>query len=124
MLKPDRFSCSQKIRLKWDPPIDTNQHNPTKIIDGCQVISKILADKKNSYSQKCNYAIWLKLRKRKWISQHVPPSDKGIYIRWQHLIFLFMYMVQLYKEDWTILRMLGCRAVALPTTEQIDNIFN
>ena len=21
MLKPDRFSCSQKIRLKWDPPV-------------------------------------------------------------------------------------------------------
>ena len=27
-------------------------------------------------------------------------------------------MVQLYKEDWTILHMLGCRAVALPSTEQ------
>ena len=27
-------------------PIDTNQHNPTKIIDGCQGIIKILADKK------------------------------------------------------------------------------
>ena len=22
MLKPDRFSCSQKIRLKWDPPVE------------------------------------------------------------------------------------------------------
>ena len=21
MLKPDRFSCSQKICLKWDPPV-------------------------------------------------------------------------------------------------------
>ena len=21
MLKPNRFSCSQKIRLKWDPPV-------------------------------------------------------------------------------------------------------
>ena len=27
-------------------PIDTNQHNPTKIIGGCQVIIEILADKK------------------------------------------------------------------------------
>ena len=26
--------------------IDTNQHNPTKIMDGCQVITEILADKK------------------------------------------------------------------------------
>ena len=26
MLKPDRFSCSQKIRLKWDPPVlDMNE---------------------------------------------------------------------------------------------------
>ena len=25
-------------------PIDTNQCNPTKIIDGCQVIIEILAD--------------------------------------------------------------------------------
>ena len=32
---------------------------------------------------------------------------------------LFMYMVQLYKEDWTILSVLGCRAVALPSTERI-----
>ena len=32
---------------------------------------------------------------------------------------LFIYVVQLYKKDWTILRMLGCRAVALPSTEQI-----
>ena len=35
-------------------------------------------------------------------------------IRWQHLIFIIMYMVQLYKEDWGILCMLGCWAVALP----------
>ena len=32
---------------------------------------------------------------------------------------LFMYIVQLYKEDWEILHMLGCWAVALPSTEQI-----
>ena len=31
-------------------------------------------------------------------------------IRWQHLISFIMYIVQLYKEDWEILRMLGCRA--------------
>ena len=42
---------------------------------------------------------------------------QGNYIRWQHLS-LFMYIVQLYKEDWGILRMLGCRAVDLPITEQ------
>ena len=48
---------------------------------------------------------------------------RGICIRWQHLILLFIYIVQLYKEDWGILRMLGCRAVALPSTEQIVNVF-
>ena len=32
---------------------------------------------------------------------------------------LFMFMVQLYKEDWTILCMLGCWAVALPSSKQI-----
>ena len=31
----------------------------------------------------------------------------------------FIYIHQLYKEDRTILRMLGCQAVALPSTEQI-----
>ena len=36
---------------------------------------------------------------------------------------LFMYMVQLYKEDWTILHMLGCWALALPSTEQIVDKF-
>ena len=36
---------------------------------------------------------------------------------------LFMYMVQLYKEDWTTLRTLGCRAVSLPSTEQIVKYF-
>ena len=49
---------------------------------------------------------------------------RGIYIRWQHLILLFIYIVQLYKEDWGILRMLGCRAVALPSTEQIVRDFS
>ena len=48
----------------------------------------------------------------------------GIYIRWQHLILFFIYIVQLYKEDWGILRMLGCWAVALPSTEQIVQLCN
>ena len=44
---------------------------------------------------------------------------RGIYIRWQHLIFVLCTIVQLYKEDWGILHMLGCEAIALPSTEQI-----
>ena len=39
--------------------------------------------------------------------------------RLQYLIFLIMYIVQLHKEDWVILHMLGCQAVALLSTEQI-----
>ena len=44
---------------------------------------------------------------------------QGNCIRRQHLIFLFIYIVQLYKEDWGILCMLGCRAVAFSSTKQI-----
>ena len=32
-------------------PIDTNQHNPTKIIDGCQVINEISTAKKTAVSK-------------------------------------------------------------------------
>ena len=32
-------------------PIDTNQHTPTKITDGCQEIITILADKKTAVAQ-------------------------------------------------------------------------
>ena len=32
-------------------PIDTKQHTPTKIIDGCQEIIKILTDKKTAVAQ-------------------------------------------------------------------------
>ena len=39
------------------------------------------------------------------------------------LFLLFIYIVQLYKVDWEILRMLGCRAVALPGTDQIVKIW-
>ena len=38
------------------------------------------------------------------------PVAEGVIIKWQHLIlfyFNFIYIVQLYKEDQTILRMLG-----------------
>ena len=60
------------------------------------------------------------LRKRKWNSQHCATLWKGNLHRVAALYFLlFVNMIQLYKEDWTILRMLGCWAVALPSTEQI-----
>ena len=39
-------------------PVDTNQHNLTKIIDECQGLKEILADI-NSCDQNCSYAKWL-----------------------------------------------------------------
>ena len=47
---------------------NTNQHNPTKIIDGYQVLKDISTDKKQLLPkmQLCNMA---ELRKRKWNSQ-------------------------------------------------------
>ena len=93
-------------------PIDTNQHNPTKIIDGCQVLKEISTDKKQLLPkmQLCNMA---ELRKRKWNSQCCATLWKGNLHKVAAPCFCFMYTVQLYK-DWGILRMLGCRAVALP----------
>ena len=46
---------------------------------------------------------------------------EGVIIRLQHLIlfgFKFVYIIQLYKDYSTILRMLGCRDVAVPITRQ------
>ena len=44
MLKPDRFSCSQKIWLKWDPPVLFFPNKPLserkhKVMDAYQIIS-------------------------------------------------------------------------------------
>ena len=59
------------------------------------------------------------LRKRKWNPRCYLVAGE-FSIRWQQLIsFIIMYIVQLYKEDWAILHMLGCQAIALPCTEQI-----
>ena len=66
--------------------------------------------------QLCNMA---ELRKRKWNSQCCATLWQGNLHKVAAPYFCFMYIVQLYKEDWGILRMLGCRAVALPSTEQI-----
>ena len=99
-------------------PIDTSQHNPTKIIDGCKVIIKISTDKKQLLPkmQPCNMA---ELRKRKCNSQCCATLWQGNLHKVATPYFLlFMYMVQLYK-DWTILHMLGCQALALPSTKQI-----
>ena len=36
------------------------------------------------------------------------------YIKWQHLIFQFIYIVQLYKEDCGILRYVGVVGLCFP----------
>ena len=50
----------------------------------------------------------------------VPPCGRGVY----HKVaapsfFIIMYIVQLCEEEWAILYMLGCWAIALPCTKQI-----
>ena len=40
-------------------------------------------------------------------------------IRWQHLVCFDYVHSPSYKEDRAILRMLGCEAIALPSTKQI-----
>ena len=98
-------------------PIDTNQHNPTKIIDGCQVLKGDFRRYRQLWPkmQLCKMA---ELRKRKWNPRyHLVAGEFSI--RWQHLITFIMYIVQLYKEDWAILHMLGCQAIALLHTKQI-----
>ena len=58
------------------------------------------------------------LRKRMWNPMcHLVAGEFSI--RWQHLISFIIYIVQLYKEDWAILCMLGCQAIALPSNKQI-----
>ena len=51
--------------------------------------------------------------------ESVSPCGKGIYIRWQQPYFSFIYTVQHYKKVVNLANTLGCRAVALPSTEQI-----
>ena len=81
-------------------PIDTNQHNPTK-----------------SHCLPCMPT----LTKRKWNSQCCATLWQGkLHKVAAPYFFIIMYIVRLYKEDWTILHMLGCQTVALPNTEQID----
>ena len=41
----------------------------------------------------------------------VPPCGRGVYHKVATpYFFIIIYVVQLYKEDWTILHMLGCWA--------------
>ena len=87
-------------------PIDTNQHNPTKINDGCQVVIEISTDKKTAAAkmQLCNMA---ELRKRKWNSQCCAILWQGNLHKVAATYFLlFMNMVQVSK-DWTILHYVG-----------------
>ena len=41
----------KKLNMPKCMPIDTNQHNPTNIIDGCQDIIKISTDKKTAVAK-------------------------------------------------------------------------
>ena len=54
---------------------------------------------------------------------------EGVIMRLQHLVclfyfyFYFIYMIQLYKEDQAVSRMLGCQAVA-PPQHQANSLQN
>ena len=57
------------------------------------------------------------LRKEE-VESPVPPCGRGVYHKVAApYLFIIMYIVQLYKEGWTILCMLGCQAIALPSTK-------
>ena len=67
--------------------------------------------------QLCNMA---ELRKRgSGIPSVIPPCGKGIYIRWQHLIFVLCTQFSCIKNDLGILHIFGCWAIDLPSIEQI-----
>ena len=72
-------------------PIDTNQHTPTKIIDGCHEIIKILADKKTAVAQHAAMQYGWNWERGSGIPSVCHLVARGIYIRWQHLIFVLFY---------------------------------
>ena len=67
-------------------PIDTNQYNPTKIIEGCQEIIKILTDKKSAVAQHAAMQYGWNWERESGIPSMCHFVARGIYIRWQHLI--------------------------------------
>ena len=93
----------------------TYRYKPTqsnKIINGCQGLKEILTDI-NSCDQNCSHAKWLNRERESGIPSVVPPCGKGICHKVAapyFIIIIIMYIVQLFKEDWGILHMLGCRA--------------
>ena len=57
MLKPDRFSCSQKIRLKWDPPVP----GITRTEQSCMSFQGVSAmDQENGLSKLSDVGVKLK----------------------------------------------------------------
>ena len=54
------------------------------------------------------------LRKRKWNSQCCATLWQGNLHKVAAPYFCFMYIVQMYEEDWGILHMFGCWAIAPP----------
>ena len=71
--------------------------------------------------QLCNMA---EIEKEEVNSQHLPPCGKWNLhkVAAPYFCFVLCTIVQLFKEDWGILHMLGCQAIALPSTKQIVNI--
>ena len=97
--------------------IDTKQHNPTKIIDGCQGLKEILTD--------ITAVVKIAAMQHGWIEKGevespMPSCGRGVSYKVAAPYFsIIMYIFQLCTEDWTILPMLGCQAIALSSTERI-----
>ena len=80
-------------------PIDTNQVNPTKIIDGWQVL-KVDISRNQQLLPQMQLCKMAELIEEEEVESLVPSCAREFNIRWQQLIlFWFMYIVQLYKED-------------------------
>ena len=77
--------------------IDTNQCNPTKIIDGYQRLKEILTDKTavTKISAKQHSQIG-----KEEVESPVPPCGRVVYHKVAaSYFFIIMYIVQLHKED-------------------------
>ena len=99
MLKLDRFSCSQKIWLKQDPPV--------LALHSCNYCCV----EQGSTTLHHPHNVCLKLLH--WIRGSVPPCGKVVNIRWKHLIFIYIHCSDVWRKLCNLADMLGCQAIAL-----------
>ena len=79
-------------------PIDTNQHNPTKIIDECQVIIEISTDKKTAVTKNAAMQYGRIEKEEVEFSACVTLWQGNLHKVAARYFLLFMYMVQCIKK--------------------------